>query len=159
MASPYYSHPTYHLRQCLLVLAIVSFILGAFCCVFASYGAGLWALHLLWAFCSVLCIYDLVRYALAKARDSDAEPKWPAKKIIVGDAVLTVLFGIWYSSPSWEAVLDGMQQRRLQMAQSRLRATCKIFNRQRGLRLTTETVFYMLFASGKSSLPSKRLVG
>jgi hypothetical protein len=56
-----------------------------------------WTFHWLWTFCSALwCIYDLVRYALEKARDPDGSPRWPSKKIMVGDAILIVLFGLWY---------------------------------------------------------------
>jgi hypothetical protein len=56
-----------------------------------------WTFHWLWTFCSALwCIDDLVRYALEKARDPDGSPRWPSKKIMVGDAILIVPFGLWY---------------------------------------------------------------
>jgi hypothetical protein len=97
MANPYDSHPIYWLRRCLLVLAVFSFILGALACSLAGYNAPIWAFHLLWTFCSALwCIHDLVQYAMAKARNPDQEPSWPSKKVMTGDVVLTVLFGLWW---------------------------------------------------------------
>ncbi len=98
MANPYDSHPIYWLRRCLLILASFSFILGLLACANAGRNRAVWAFHMFWTFCSALwCIHDLVRYALAKARDPAGEPTWPSKKIMIGDAILVVLFGWWYS--------------------------------------------------------------
>jgi uncharacterized membrane protein YccF (DUF307 family) len=98
MANPYDSHPIYSLRQCLLFLALVSSILGAFATASTKWDAIVWGFHLLWTFASASwCIYDLVPYALEQARNPEKKPTWPSRKIIVGDVVLLVLFGWWYS--------------------------------------------------------------
>lgn len=97
MANPYGSHPIYWLRLYLLVLAIFSETLGSFACAVARWDALPWALHLLWTCCSALwCISDLVHFALQKASDPDAKPKWPKKKTMIGDAIFTILFGLSY---------------------------------------------------------------
>jgi hypothetical protein len=99
MARPYASHPLYPLRRCLLILAIISFILGTLACSTEGWNSPVWAFHLLWTFCSALwSIYDLDRYAMQKARDPDGpgKPDLPSKRIMIGDGVLTVVFGFWY---------------------------------------------------------------
>jgi hypothetical protein len=97
MANPYDSHPLYRLRRDLVILAIFSFVLGSIAAAGSRTGGDppIWTFHLLWTFCSLLlCIYDLIQYALEKARDPEAETSWPSKKIMNGDAILTVLF-VW----------------------------------------------------------------
>lgn len=96
MTNPYDSHPIYSLRRCLLTLAIISFIFGTLACSLSMDNSAVWAFHVLWTFCSALwSVYDLVRYALQKAKDPEREPAWPSKVIILGDAVFILLFGFW----------------------------------------------------------------
>ncbi|KAF7502662.1 hypothetical protein GJ744_005275 [Endocarpon pusillum] len=97
MANQYNSRPIYSLRRCFLILAILSFLLNALAATGSGPGSAVWIFHILLTLCSaVLCIYDLVRYALAKARDPETKPVWPSKKILAGDAVLAAVFGWWY---------------------------------------------------------------
>ncbi len=97
MANPYHSHPIYLLRRCLLILAIFSFLLSSLAATDRGREIPLWIMHILWTLCSaLLCVYDLVRYAMAKAREPGSMPDWPLKKIMVGDAFLAAVFGWWY---------------------------------------------------------------
>lgn len=97
MANQYSSHPIYSLRRCLRILAIFSFLLSALAATDSGRGSAAWIFHILLTLCSaVLGIYDLVRYALAKAGDPETKRVWPSKKILAGDAVSAAVFGWWY---------------------------------------------------------------
>jgi hypothetical protein len=97
MANPYDSHPIYRLRRFLLILSIFSLILAAVACGSVRWDSPVWIFHLLWTFLSVLfCIYDLVQYAISKARNPEERPQWPVKKVMIGDAIFIVLFAWWF---------------------------------------------------------------
>jgi hypothetical protein len=97
MTNPWKSHPLYRLRYYLVVLAILSFFFAILQLTTSHWDTPLWAFHLLWTLASVLwSIYDLTRYALKKAENPEHTAEWPVKKIMIGDAVLAVLWTWWY---------------------------------------------------------------
>lgn len=91
MANPFQPHPLYRYRRILLILSILSFALAVVASI--DYGWIIWIVHIIFTcLSSLLCFFDLVRYALGQGPNPQAERRWPLKKVMWGDATMTILF-------------------------------------------------------------------
>jgi uncharacterized membrane protein len=101
MALPYSLHPIYGPRITLLITASISLllvltvILSGLATPWTVSPLGFWVTHTICVTLSIaLCVYDLRRWARIKAADPDENPKWPLRRIMIGDTVLGLCF--WF---------------------------------------------------------------
>ncbi|KAK4504186.1 hypothetical protein PRZ48_005102 [Zasmidium cellare] len=100
---PYKSHPIFHLRKLLLIVAGIGLV---FCFITADpYDRPFFfACVFLLAVSIFFVLCDLTSYALKKAQDPEHDPKWPRVIFMIGDVILAVVlhFSFWTAIASLE---------------------------------------------------------
>ena len=96
---PYEDHPIYQLRRYILILAPTSILLAIISvagpAAYYDDGTPAWLIHLILSIISAAwAFWDFYRWMMVKHKDGDESPKWPFKIIMIGDAVVALVW-LW----------------------------------------------------------------
>ena len=101
MALPFSSHPIFHLRKAVIIIAIIGIILFSLSSQ-GYYSSSLPGTVVFLAISAIICVFDLYHYAVKKVENPDEDPKWPQPKWIFVDFVMALILQFVF----WGAIIS-----------------------------------------------------